>query len=181
LYLYLPPHSAHPPSVLRGLVNSRLSQALRLTSSPLDRQQFVKKFYQRLLARGYHDAWLRPIFGQALRALEDPTPPTTPPLDQPRPFYLHVHYHPADPPSSAIQRLFRSTVHSPPGEPPLPALRNLHNIPLNVDRLTVAYHRPPNLANLLAPRKIRTHPGAPVSAFLSDDTRGAVNPDPKPG
>jgi hypothetical protein len=47
LYLYLPPHSAHPPGVLTGLVYGMIRRAYRLTTDPTDCQAYLRKFYTR--------------------------------------------------------------------------------------------------------------------------------------
>ena len=52
LYLYLPPHSAHPPGVLHGLVIGNILRINNLCSQISDRNRRLKQFYQRLLFRG---------------------------------------------------------------------------------------------------------------------------------
>jgi hypothetical protein len=53
LYLYLPPHSAHPPGVLRGLIIGMVKRIYRLTSSLHDKKTAIHTFFRRLVARGY--------------------------------------------------------------------------------------------------------------------------------
>jgi hypothetical protein len=45
IYLYIPPHSAHPPGVLKGLISGMILRILRLTSDPADRKEHVQRFF----------------------------------------------------------------------------------------------------------------------------------------
>jgi hypothetical protein len=62
LHLYLSPHSAHPPGLLRGLVTGMLYRILRLTSDRTDTQQDIRNFYLRLRNCGYSRDQLVPLF-----------------------------------------------------------------------------------------------------------------------
>ena len=175
LYLYLPPHSAHPPGVLKGLITGRVRKIWQVTSELEDRHRLLRLLFTRLCARGYDSNWLRPLFIDALQRVASksmtPPVPTIVLVKDADPLFLHVKYHPCDPPSSALQQIFRNTVLSPPNEPPLPTLQNTvsgrpNRHRFGVSRMTVAYHRPRNLGNLLSPRKLKQHIDAPVSAFL---------------
>jgi hypothetical protein len=87
--------------------------------------------------------------------------------------FLHVPYHPANPASKAIQETFRDTLLYPRAATPLPQISNLHfGAKCGLRRLIIAYHRPPNLANLLCPRKMKKSPGPPVSAHVRRDREG---------
>jgi hypothetical protein len=67
--------------------------------------------------------------------------------------FLYLPFNPKDVPSWTIQRIFRSTLLQPPGEPTLPnMLRSETGDPIRTNRMVVAYHRQPNLKNLLFPR-----------------------------
>jgi hypothetical protein len=174
LYLYLPPHSAHPPGVLTGLIYGMIRRAYRLTTDPADCKSYLRKFYTRLRYRGYPKDILTPLFeaGLANRA--------KPPRNKQRQststrdtLFLHIPYHPANPPSSALQDAYRTILLHPAAATPLPQIANTHlGANCGVRRLVIAYHRPPNLANLLCPRKLERTPGPPVSAFVRRDSEG---------
>ena len=53
LYLYIPPHSAHPTGVLTGLVSGNILRIHSLCSEQDDINLRMKQFYARLLVRGY--------------------------------------------------------------------------------------------------------------------------------
>jgi len=154
LYLYIPPASAHPPGVLKGLIAGSLLRILRLTSNPDVRKKHMSNFYARLIARGYTKSILTPIFDKYLRQYHQsvtPAPTTAPRPDNSREqVYLHLPYHPLDPPSTEIQALFRKHLlqenpHNPYASTPLYKLNNGRGKPLGIRRLIVAYHRPPTL------------------------------------
>jgi hypothetical protein len=167
LYLYIPPHSAHPPCVLRGLITGMLKRIYRLTTDATDIQSSVVDLFQRLLAQGHQASNILPMFKDALLVATKSTPPviTTDAFDAP-PVFFHLPFHPRDVPSSVIQATFRSTLLYPKNEPPLPDLRNFENGYFRSERLIIAYHRPCNLGNALFPRKFKEATDQPVSSFL---------------
>lgn len=73
LYLHLPPHSGHPPGVLKGLI--LVKQIYRLTTHPMEHHYLVKLLF--LQAQGYPPLWLAPIFCALIGA-----PPLLYPLRQ---------------------------------------------------------------------------------------------------
>jgi hypothetical protein len=165
LYLYIPPHSAHSPGVLRGLIIGMISRIYRLTTDWQDKKIAIRDFFLRLANRGYASTALRTHFTAALLHLERPT------FDEKwwefeKRCFLHLPFRPDDPSSRVIQRLFRQHLLSPPAEPPLPELRNHLGHPLETNRLIIAYHRPNNLRNLLFPRIFQGLDDRPVSSFL---------------
>jgi hypothetical protein len=104
LYLYLPPHSAHPPGVLKGLIHGRIFQIFDLTMRADDRYELVRSLFRRLCARGYPAEWLWPLFRASLDSISKKSNIPTSRVD--RPLFAHVHFHPCDPPSSQIQDVF---------------------------------------------------------------------------
>jgi hypothetical protein len=169
LYLYIPPHSAHSPGVLRGLVIGMTLRILRLTTALQDKRTALRSFYLRLCNRGYSSEILRKLFAEALVHTERPTFDENWWIHEKRCF-LHLPYHPDDPSSTTVQRLFRQHLLNPPDEPPLPELCNLLDRSIGTNRLIVAYHRPNNLRNLLFPRVFRELDNRPVSTFIPRPT-----------
>ena len=170
LYLYIPPHSAHPPGVLRGLITGMTKRIYRLTTDAADQKSSVVDLFNRLLARGHEACDILPMFRTALAAATKPLPPpviTTGVFQTAPPLFFHLPFHPRDVPSSkVIQAAFYSTLLHPRNEPPLSDLRNFENGIFRSDRLIVAYHRPCNLRNALFPRKFKESKDQPVSSIL---------------
>lgn len=180
LYLYLPPHSCHSPSMTRGIITGMITRIFRLTSDPKQIQPCIQQFYDRLLARGFSSHALRPFFEDTINFLQkknlDPDLNTDNGKREGNSFYLHIKYHPKLVPSRIVQKEFKNHVIQPPGELPVSHLRNHRQATLPPHSLTVAYHRPHNLGNLLSCRKMDT--GVPVSTILRDETWDTFNPNP---
>jgi hypothetical protein len=169
LYLYLPSHSAHPPGVLKGLIIGTFRRIQRLTSDSSLRLQQARKLYERLRLRGYTDTLLSPIFQDGIQSLS--SPPTKARSNNKHSaslMFLHVPFHPLDPPSQEIQRLARDIILSPNGQTPFGELCNANKAPIAISRLVVAYHRPRNLGNILSPRQFSKHGMSVVAAIRPD-------------
>jgi uncharacterized protein (UPF0335 family) len=172
LHMYLPPHSAHPPGVLRGLVFGMIYRLHRLNSEPDAINDQIRTFFNRLLMRGYQESFLRPIFHLAIahnlerqqRALAPAQDPAEERL------FLHLEYNPVDPPSKKVQQLFEDLLLNPDDGPPLPTICNHKHAPIKINRLIVAYHRPSNLGDLLRPKTMALESGLPVSALCDEMT-----------
>jgi hypothetical protein len=151
-----------------------LRRVYRLTSDPADCRDYLSKFFTRLRHRGYSKQALLPLFQAGLDNRLKPARSSKKKAVAPGgTLFLHIPFHPANPPSSKIQETFRDVLMHPRAATPLPQIRN-HNegTRCNLKRLIIAYHRPPNLANLLCPRKLDRTPGPPVSAHVRRDTEG---------
>ena len=64
--------------------------------------------------------------------------------------FLHLQYHPENPPSRSIQRLWQGHIWTPPNKSPFSQLKNRQELPIPICKLTVAYSRAPNLGNILS-------------------------------
>lgn len=179
LHLYLPPHSCHPKGVISGLVLGGTYRIFSLCSDPTDVEQKCRSLYHKLLARGWKRNQLLPLFHRAIqrcqtrfRDIPTPTTPAQPQDTASRPTIAHFPYNPADPDSSAIQRAWRSTILDPDRPslgPPIRQIKKRYGT-IPIDRLIVAYHRPPNLGNLLSYRKLATQDvDCTPSTFLPTD------------
>eukprot|EP00804_Cyclotella_cryptica_P026745 CCRYP_007965-RA/>CCRYP_007965-RA protein AED:0.02 eAED:0.02 QI:0/-1/0/1/-1/1/1/0/583 len=174
LYLYLPPHSSHPRGIETGLIFGQVLRIQRLCSKQEDADAHIKQLFQRLCERGHNSSSLIPIFSQAednARAfLEKNNNADTRHVDStgaPHKLFLHLRYHPEDPPAHEIQQLWRQHVSQPRDEPPLHNLESLDGRPFGPTRLIVAYSRPLNLRNTFSVRNIHNR-GREISSYLSD-------------
>ena len=167
LYLYLPPHTCHPPGILSGTIAGMILRIYRLTSDHNDRSTSVLNFFRRLCARGYSPHILRPLFSQHISRAHQSTTFVEQPTDAR--LYFHLPYHPLNPSSFIIQRKFKEHMFKPTGEPELPSIKNSMSQPFGVSRMIIANHRPRNIGNYVAPRRFKEF-AAPVSTFPRDDT-----------
>lgn len=176
LHAYLPPHSAHPPGILRGLVKGMLYRFKTLCSDPVDQRCHTQNLYNHLRLRGYHPNGLRPIFAEGLSALYPDTAPLTMHPPQPahppdaHPLFFRIQYHPSDPPSSTLQQIWRTSLFKPPGSRPLSDLDSSHrNGKIKTNRMIVCYNRAPNLENLVSSKRNLSFKNGPtVSSFFDD-------------
>jgi hypothetical protein len=64
LHIYIPPHFAHPPGNLTGLVLRMSYRIHRQCTNPDDIKTKGKKLYNHLRVRGYKPSDLKPLFQQ---------------------------------------------------------------------------------------------------------------------
>jgi hypothetical protein len=174
LHLYIPPHSSHPPGLIHGIVFGMLFRIYTLCTDQSDCRDKTLMFLHRLLIRGYKMDQLKPLFLTAIaraKAYTGPDPDASDADAMKKTLFLHVQYHPKTPPSSVLQTAWKKTLSTPPGSRPLSQVRNYAGQPIGIDRMIVAYNRPPNLGNLLSYRRITTNTGPPVSSPPTGATR----------
>mmetsp|Transcript_4359 Transcript_4359/g.9463 ORF Transcript_4359/g.9463 Transcript_4359/m.9463 type:complete len:207 (-) Transcript_4359:274-894(-) len=170
LYLYIPPHSAHPPGVLTGLVLGNAHRIYTLCSDPAEVRRHLQNLYHRLLVRGHSSTSLLPLFQRAAvlhrewltRHVADRGSST----NLRETMFFHLQYHPGDPPSRDLQIIFRDRISAPPYGRPLALVRNKSGFPIRINRMIVAYSRPRNLGNLLSSRVLDERNGPLVSSYL---------------
>ena len=166
LYLYIPPHSAHPPGVLNGIIFGHIYRIFHLCSDKSDQKGHIQRFYVRLQRRGYKPSTLKAIFTHALSHYGNAHRPISRPVEPPYPnhpdipwhqMYLHVPYHPNNLPSYMYQLAWRNTINAPKFEQRLQSTKNINGTRINIDRMVVAHSRPSNLGNKLSYRKLDVH------------------------
>ena len=111
LHLYIPPHSAHPPGLLPGIVHSTLFRIFTLCSDPHDRILHTKVFFKRPQARGYKSDQIKPLFNKAIARAQRYSGPTNRATNDNNTVILHLPFHPNDPPSHRIQQAWRTQSH----------------------------------------------------------------------
>lgn len=175
LYLYIPPNSAHPPGVATGLIFGNILRIHQLCSDESDIENRILQFFRRLRACNYCPEKLLPLFTKAIKNAKaylkrSPAEHAARKLanesSAERRVFLHLPFHPHDPTSKEVQRIWREQVMHPPEMPPLQAVTNDKGHRVPIDRLTIAYHRAPNLGNSFSVRKFQKLPGLSVSSFL---------------
>ena len=141
-YSYIPPHSAHPPGVLTGLVYGNVHRIYTLCSETTEQKRLLSQFYQRLLLRGYKPSMIDPLFTKAAIRF-NPNTTTHPTQSQQTTtsfadnIFLHLPFHPGNPSSSEIQHTYKNIMLHPQYKKPLSTFTN-------TERLIVAYSRPHN-------------------------------------
>jgi hypothetical protein len=80
--------------------------------------------------------------------------------------FLHLPYHLANPSSKSIQKLWCDLVAMPNGQTTLHFLTNQQGYDVPIKQITIAWHHPPNLGNLLSYRKLENRTGLKVSPFV---------------
>ena len=170
LHLYIPPHSCHSPGLLPGMVHGQVFRIFTLCSDRADQTSATRAFFRHLQLRGYSADKIRPLFKAAIRRALHYTGPCNKRFkasQMARSVLFHLRFHPLNPPSSELQRLWNRYICRPPmPQRPLWKFRNYRFKKIEVDRMIVAYSRPPNLSNLLSYRRLRDDSGPPASSFF---------------
>jgi hypothetical protein len=172
LYLYLPAQSCHPFSCLKGLIHGMVYRTIRLTSEKHEQAIELQNLVRRLVARGYQQSFLVTIINETYQRINNTSPPTHV-NEQPAKkhvdnvVFFHTYYHPDDPKPFELQKAFQEEMLAPKNMyKKLPDLLNHRKAKLKVDKMLIAYHRTPNLGNLLSNRVIKSGKGPPVSSFI---------------
>ncbi len=109
LYLYIPAHSAHPPSCLNGLISGEMFRYW-LQNSTKDFEAILSKFIQRLTEKGHQLENLIPLFHQAAINLSTktatPSFPNTNTQNNNNTLYLHWKYNPKGIQQNTIHKLY---------------------------------------------------------------------------
>jgi hypothetical protein len=177
LHLYLPPHSCHAPGVFSGLVFGNVLCIHQLCSDAQDVVKELKLLLHCLLDQGYQLIQLTPLFQKAMdntkaylrcTSLDHLQTRSKKEAANRQRVFLHLPYHPANPSSKAIQKLWARRVAMPPGQLPLNQLTNEQGYSIPIEQLTIAWHRSPNLSSLLSYRKLHNRTGLNFFVFYQD-------------
>ena len=158
-----------------GLIYGMILRYWKLCSRVTDVRRRMKTFFRRLLRRGYSKDFLIPLFKKAVenahkhirrspqefKAMQDRKL-----VQGYRRVFFHLQYHPNDPSSKIIQRVWRKQVMFPNGKRPLNELVNVEDQRIPIDQLTIAYSRAPNFGNLFSVRKFHMKRGPNVSSLI---------------
>jgi hypothetical protein len=135
-----------------------------LCSHQHDVDKELQLFFERLTDCGHSPTIILPLLKKAeLKAREriayeretDDYVINKDKLDTDDKVFFHLPFHPSNPNSAAIQRIWRENIASPLEKPELKDLKNHWGHKIAISKLTVAYSRGPNLGNLLSCRKMK--------------------------
>jgi hypothetical protein len=163
LHLYILPSSCHTPGLTMGLIHGHFYRLFMLCSHERDIEHEIYSLPTLIpiflnaeqKARSRHAQQLCLQNNHHMGLPHDPqytASATRTPLYS---VLLHLQgYHPSNPSSSVIQKLWRQHMLMPRDEPPLYHLTNRAGHPMDIRGLIVAYSWAPNLGNILSCRKI---------------------------
>jgi hypothetical protein len=150
-HLYIPPHSCHPPGLLRGMVYGMVNRLHTLVSHKSDRDARTISAFLHLQRRGYQPRDVHPLFSSAIAKAEDritnPPPPTiVHPEELSKIQLFNIEYYPMNIPARTIQSLWRNYIAAPPNKILLSDIVGHNGAACGIDRIVVAHHRPPTSA-----------------------------------
>ena len=131
----------------------------------------VRAFVNHLRARGYDRDIILPLVRAAVSkarqiARGEAEAPQPAPDPGERRTFLHLPYHPDSPSSRLVQRAWKARVSQSKFGRLSKEILNRCNYPINIERLTVAYHQSHNLGNLLSYPNLSKRNGSAVSSLI---------------
>jgi hypothetical protein len=98
LYQYLPPTSAHPPGMIRGIIYGLVRNYYFQNTKQSDYRDIVVKTFHRFAARGWSKALIKEyILAADSKLRSQPLTVATPePLTNKEQLFIHLEYHPND-------------------------------------------------------------------------------------
>ena len=166
LYLYLPPHSAHPPGVMKGMVFGCLETLWNQNSKLEDYKKFANLFFNRLLERGHDINSLTEIFLDAAKrfdirernnniGIRRNTDKEENEIASKNRIFLHFEFHPRDISRQKIRDIFeRTCLNNDDHNCNINAIPNKHGETLNIQQATVAYTRAKNIRETVTRSKL---------------------------
>ncbi|KAL7531484.1 hypothetical protein ACHAWF_003785 [Thalassiosira exigua] len=118
LYQYLPPQSAHPPSMMHGIIYSLMKNYRRQNSRQADYEDVAIKLFKRHVARGWDGKTINQFILDAdakltkkckVPQLSTP-PPSASDLSLKERIFVQWEYHPKDIPRKQIQAIYGNTL-----------------------------------------------------------------------
>jgi len=177
LYLYIPPHSAHPPGVQKSLIFGCIQKYWKQNSNIKDFVSIIRLFYHRLQARGYDEDILKQLFSEAASKLpprntifapSNKIETTNEKEEKLEELYFKYIYHPKDISRLTLRSLYETTCETPSSTSD--GFKNFkisNDVYMKIDKLTIAYRRDENLRDRLMPSRLFEVPGREVSSYIS--------------
>ncbi|KAL7523111.1 hypothetical protein ACHAXR_000029 [Thalassiosira sp. AJA248-18] len=150
--------------MINGIIYSLMRNYYRQNTNESDYHNIAVKLFERHVARGWDRATIKSLILAADTRIKS-TPPTPTPTtvhpgqtkSAPDTIYLHWQYHPNDIPRNRIRSIYNST------------LQEIVSEVLKINKLVVAYSKPPNLKETVTKAKLHQAPGREASKFYSGE------------
>eukprot|EP00804_Cyclotella_cryptica_P019481 CCRYP_006649-RB/>CCRYP_006649-RB protein AED:0.21 eAED:0.04 QI:0/-1/0/1/-1/0/1/0/367 len=163
-YLYIPPHSAHTPGMIHGIIFSLLRTYYCQNSKYSDFVHFSSLLFKRHVMQGWDPAVLKDIFASAIKKLlkpnQVPHPNTTGPAssqDHRGQLFYHMEFHPGDIPRQQVRQIYSRECET------------TFKAEIGIERFTLAYSRPKTIGNIVAKASLFQTKGREVSKFITGE------------
>jgi len=160
LYQYIPPRSAHPPGMMKGIIYGLMRNYKFQNTHESDYHNMAIKLLDRHVARGWSPAIIKEYILSADSRLQSSTPSKsseTKSLSNKERLFLHLEYHPNDIPRAAIRDIYDRHC------------RKTFEEKLGIQQFTIAYSRAPNIRDTLTKAKLHQARNKPASLYYSGE------------
>lgn len=155
LYQYIPPQSAHPPGMLKGLIIGNVGRYYIQNTHLEDYKSIVLAFYHRLRDRGYTHEKLEPLFIEANSRAQTGQKTTPPKKVTKESIFVHLQYHPQGVSRQMVRKAYEETCNKPNYwsdgyQEGMPCEGGM----MRITNMTVAYSRPRNISDAITSSKL---------------------------
>ena len=165
LYLYLPPKSAHPSGVIKGMIHGCLHTLWKQNSQKENYQKFAKLFFDRLLARGHKKDDITELFLLAAKKFDSKDNDSRLRIksnaenkaseEKKDRLFLHFEFHPRDISRQTIHKIFERTCLNPNETTcNMNVFPNKFGKVMKIEKATVAYTRAKNIREIVTSSKL---------------------------
>ena len=163
LYQYLPPHSAHAPTIMKGVAYSLLKQYKRQNTLESDYIHFCRLLFIRHVQRGWDRAIMKNYILKADARLRSTN--STPvlqaaqqqPITNKEMLILHWTYHPNDIPRKLLRQLYDTHC------------KDVFESEINIRQFVIAFHAAPRLGAALTKAKLIQEAGKEASKYYEGE------------
>jgi hypothetical protein len=170
-YLYITPHSAHPPGMIKGVIFGLVRCYYEQNSDKKDFIDFTKMLLKRLVARGWDPTYIKPIFDKAIQKTQSETK-TQDQLNlqnsspqKRNQLFLHFNYHPSDIPRYTIRKLHEEELKD----------TLIQELPPDTT-ITICYKHQKNIQDIVAKATLFKEIGKEVSKCFMGDVDMSCTP-----
>ena len=138
---------------------------------------FTKLLYDRLIAQGHKQDTIEPIFLEVATIIDHRLSTrvlrqqyTTEKHQRPeKRLFFHLPFHPKDISRQQIRNMYETTCETPDkNNESMKVFTTDRGSRFGIENMTIAYHRPKNLRDLLSPSKLKETPSLNVKSVLKE-------------